>query len=68
MTNTSKTKAKKIRRRPWTTAEYKALRTHSRERTAVATAAKAMKRTPLALRLQAHLLGLPLGHTERRAG
>lgn len=55
-------KVKKIRRRPWTPEEDKALKRHSRDRTPVAKIAKEFKRTPLALRLRAMEKGFPLGH------
>lgn len=58
---------KGIKRRPWTDDEYKALKAHSRKRTPTAKIAKQLKRTPGALRVQAHLLGIPLGHMQRAA-
>jgi hypothetical protein len=58
-------KRKRMVRRDWTRAEVKELRQHSRDKTAVKTISKALKRTPGALRQKARVLGIPLGH--RRA-
>ena len=55
-------KFKRIRRRPWTTGEYTTLRKHSKDKAPVAKIAKAMKRTPSALRQQACKFGITLGH------
>jgi hypothetical protein len=46
----------------WTKAHERELRNHSRKKTSVTAIAKAMKRTPGALRQKAHAMGLPLGH------
>jgi hypothetical protein len=58
----TKSAAKKIRRKPWSNAEYKILKAHSKARTPVAKIAKEMKRTPGALRQQALKLNVGLGH------
>jgi hypothetical protein len=55
-------KPKKIRRRRWTMEEYAALRQHSKARTPAIKVAKQLRRTPGALRVQAHFLQIPLGH------
>jgi hypothetical protein len=52
----------RTRRRPWTKAEHRELKAHSKNRTPVAKISRAMKRTVGALRQQAFALGLPLGH------
>jgi hypothetical protein len=46
----------------WSKDHEKELRGHSKAKTPVAKAAKAMKRTPGALRQKAQTMGLPLGH------
>jgi hypothetical protein len=48
--------------KPWTSADKKSLRQHSKSKTPVAAISKTMKRTVAALRQQALKLGLPLGH------
>ena len=53
---------KRVVRRDWTRAEVKELRQHSKDKTRVKTIARALKRTPGALRQKARALGLPLGH------
>ena len=50
------------RRRPWTKADIRDLKAHSKNKTSVAKISKAMKRTPGALRQQAFQLGVSLGH------
>jgi hypothetical protein len=60
---TSKSKRNgKTRRRPWTKADHRELKAHSKKRTPVAKISRAMKRTVGALRQQAFALGLSLGH------
>lgn len=54
-----------IRRRPWTTEEYRKLKAHSRAWTPVSKIAKEFKRTPGALRQQALKLNIGLGHKFR---
>jgi hypothetical protein len=57
-------KAKKNRAaRPYTAADIKLLRQHSRARTPVAKIVKQMKRTEGSLRQKALRLGIGLGHT-----
>jgi hypothetical protein len=56
------TATKRVKRRAWTRADANDLRKHSRAKTPVAKIAKAMKRTPGALRQQARKMGMPLGH------
>jgi hypothetical protein len=48
--------------RPWTKADHRELRAHSKNRTPVAKISRAMKRTAGALRQQALKLGIGLGH------
>ena len=55
-------KEAKLSRRRWTNQELRELRAHSRSKTRVSSIAKAMKRTPGALRQKAFTLGLSLGH------
>jgi hypothetical protein len=55
-------KTKKIRRVPWTKADYRALKAHSKAKTPVVKISKEMKRTVGALRQQAIKLGIGLGH------
>src|SRR4051812_20584094 len=55
-------KKRTVKRVPWTKADDKELRTHSRSKTAVAKISKQMKRTVGALRQRALKLELPLGH------
>jgi hypothetical protein len=50
------------KRRPWSTADHRELKAHSRNRTPVAKISRAMKRTVGALRQQALKLGISLGH------
>ena len=53
---------KRVVRRDWTRAEVKELKQHSKDKTRVKTIARALKRTPAALRHKAYSLGIPLGH------
>ena len=56
-------KAKKKRgRKPYTAADVKLLKQHSKARTPVAKIAKQMKRTQGSLRQKARTLGIGLGH------
>lgn len=48
--------------RPWTKADHKELKAHSKVRTPVAKISRSMKRTAGALRQQALKLGIGLGH------
>ena len=60
-----KKKAKKqngAKRRPWTKDQLAELKRHSKARTPVVKIAKAMKRTPGALRQKAIQLNIGLGH------
>jgi hypothetical protein len=60
---TSKSKRNgKTRRRPWTKADHRELKAHSKKTTPVGKISRAMKRTVGALRQQAFALGLSLGH------
>jgi hypothetical protein len=54
--------AKRSKRVTWTKAHERELRDHSKKKTPVTAVAKAMKRTPGALRQKAHAMGLALGH------
>ena len=53
---------KKRAPREWTKADYRDLKAHSKAKTPVIKIARAMKRTPAALRQQAFQLGIGLGH------
>jgi len=53
---------KHIKRKPWTKADLKDLKTHSRAKTPVAKIAKSMKRSEGAIRQKALVLELPIGH------
>ena len=56
-------KAKKKRsRKPYTAADIKLLKQHSKARTPVAKLAKLMKRSEGSLRQKAQTLGIGLGH------
>jgi hypothetical protein len=61
---TSRANGKKLvaRRRPWTKADHRDLKRHSKAKTRVSVISRAMKRTVGALRQQALKLGLGLGH------
>jgi hypothetical protein len=54
--------SQKLKRRAWTSEDYRALKKHSKARTPVVKIAKEMKRTIGALRQQAFALGIGLGH------
>lgn len=58
----AKSKAKKQARKPYTAADVKALRQHSKARTPVMKIAKLMKRSVGSLRQKARTLGIGLGH------
>lgn len=58
----SASKAKKIARRPYSKADIKELRAHSKSRTPVEKIAKLTKRTVGSLRQKAMKLGIGLGH------
>ena len=58
-------KTKRRTRRDWSKEDLRELKRHSKDKMPVAKIAKALKRTPGALRQKAVSLGLPLGH--RRA-
>lgn len=55
-------KARKIARRPYSKADIKELRAHSKARTPVTQIAKLTKRTVGSLRQKAMKLGIGLGH------
>jgi hypothetical protein len=48
--------------REWSAADLRELKAHSKAKTSVVKIAKAMKRSPGALRQKARNLGMPLGH------
>jgi hypothetical protein len=50
------------KRRPWKKQDVRELKEHSRSKSPVKKVARALKRTPGALRQKALTLGLPLGH------
>ena len=52
----------RVVRRDWTREDVKELKKHSKDKTRVKTIARALKRTPAALRHKAYSLGIPLGH------
>lgn len=54
--------ARHVKRRAWAKKDLAELKKFSRAKLSVAKISKAMKRTPGALRQQAHKLGLRLGH------
>jgi hypothetical protein len=65
MPTRKKSKVKSNRRstrRPWTKADERELKVHSKNKTSVAKISRLMKRTTGALRQQALKLGLGLGH------
>jgi hypothetical protein len=53
---------KRARRHPWTKKDIRELRQYSRNKSPVKTIARAMKRTPGALRQKAFALGVSLGY------
>jgi uncharacterized membrane protein len=53
---------KTIKRARWTKADHRTLKAHSKARTPVVKISKQMKRTVSALRQQAFMLGIGLGH------
>jgi hypothetical protein len=58
-----KKKKRKLTRKPYTAADAKMLRQHSRARTPVAKIAKIMKRSEGSLRQKALALRIGLGHS-----
>jgi hypothetical protein len=58
----AKKRSRRAKRVPWTKEDVKELRHHSRNKSPVKAIARAMKRTPGALRQKALMLGLSLGH------
>jgi hypothetical protein len=58
----AKAKKKKRKRKPYTAADIKLLKQHSRSRTPVANIVKQMKRSEGSLRQKALTLGIGLGH------
>jgi hypothetical protein len=60
--NRANGKKRIARRRPWTKADHRELKMHSKAKTRVSVISRAMKRTVGALRQQALKLGLGLGH------
>ena len=59
---TKKVAKKKLARKPYTAADIKLLKQHSKSKTPVAKIAKMMKRTEGSLRQKALALGIGLGH------
>jgi len=55
-------RARRVKRRAWSSADVRDLKAHSRKKSPVKRIAKDMKRTAGALRQKALSLGLPLGH------
>jgi hypothetical protein len=55
-------RVKKVVRRPYTKADVKELRAHSKARTPVTKIARQMKRTEASLRQKAQKLNIGLGH------
>jgi hypothetical protein len=53
---------KRTKRTPWSAADVKELRSHSKNKEPVAKISRTMKRTVGALRQKALQLGIPLGH------
>ena len=58
-------RAKRVARREWSAQDEKDLRKYSKSRTPVIKIAKALKRTPAALRQKARQLGFSIGHRPR---
>ncbi len=58
----AKAKKKKLVRKPYTVADVKLLKQHSKSRTPVARIARVMKRSEGSLRQKALKLGIGLGH------
>ena len=59
---TKKVAKKKLARKPYTAADIKLLKQHSKARTPVSKIARLMKRTEGSLRQKALRLGIGLGH------
>jgi hypothetical protein len=53
---------KRAARRPWSKADERELRAHSKNKSPIKSVVKSMRRTPGALRQKAFSLGLSLGH------
>lgn len=62
MAKAAKKAPKKLARKPYTPADIKLLKQHSKSKTPVAKIAKQMKRTEGSLRQKALALGIGLGH------
>ena len=62
MAKAAKKTPKKLARKPYTSADIKLLKQHSKTKTPVAKIAKQMKRTEGSLRQKALALGIGLGH------
>ena len=58
----AKAKKKKVMRKPFTAADVKLLKQHSKARTPVSKISKQMKRSVGSLRQKARKLGIGLGH------
>jgi hypothetical protein len=58
----AKTRKKKRSRKPYTAADFKLLKQHSKARMPVAEIVKLMKRSEGSLRQKARILGIGLGH------
>ena len=58
----AKTTKKKLVRKPYTAADVKLLKQHSKARTPVSKISKEMKRTAGSLKQKAKRLGIGLGH------
>jgi hypothetical protein len=58
----AKAKTKSVVRKPYTTADVKLLKQHSKARTPVSKISKEMKRTVGSLKQKAQRLGIGLGH------
>ena len=61
----AKAKTKSVARKPYTTADIKLLKQHSKARTPVSKISKQMKRSVGSLRQKALALGIGLGHHQR---
>jgi hypothetical protein len=59
-------RTKRVIRRDWTRDEVKELKKHSKAKTPVKTVSRVLKRTPAALRQKAYVLGISLGHRNKR--
>ena len=61
---------KRVVRRPWSKADERDLKAHSKNKSPIRTVVRSMKRTAGALRQKAFSLGLSLGHrrSKKRRG